>query len=964
MINYDVKDIALQRKKTHGFEEYRLDMIPNSIVVSDAASDLKMVDTSSFLANLPIQNYAYSSSLAALAYQAQTATTATSSLTSVSSSYATTASYAASASVSVTATSAQTAISASYAPTVPTISSSYAETASYALNVPPQSPSASWASQSLSSSFATFAQSAITANTATSSLTAVSASYAPSSPSISASYATTASFALNAGGQSPSASWASQSLSSSHLNTAGTIVITSPTGSWRIYGDSGELVITSSTSDGVVSMGFTGELYSNKGVVVYPPQGGGFLDYYIPKNTAAVWDSVGQLTSSLTTDTQIGYLSNSTGSIQEQLDGKVNVGDVVSNATTAEQIVTPQSQQLFGFVGSGGDHGILIRIDSNYDFIFGQSGGQVGFHAPNVFSTASWATNALNARTASFVTASNIFGAITNARSASFASSSLSASFVTASNVVGRVALAATAALASNAANVYIDRDTGSDFQPVVLTQFDGNFPDYNVLHRASMSYQPSTNTLRVASVEGTSSWANRAISASYAPSSGISSLSGSITASVIAPEVIFLASSSTGRNLVIKAGDLVNGDVGNTGGTLSLFGGVNNTGPTAGQIQIEGGAYDDGGSISIQGGVAGDTTSQGGMIFLRGGQTGTGRRANVGIGTIFPLSELHVSGSLLVDRTVSASIVSASAVVAKTPIYIGQGTGDGAVYLWSQEGGVFQAINCNDAGILVGTLGADYISVANSISAQGSISASAFRGNSFVGTASYALILTSPILSGILTTGSNTQNVEDQWGIANPAGAGIQLGAGTNVYLDGDIIAASGVFSGSLNGTASYANAALSASYAPSSPSVSASYALTASFALTAAGPFNNSASIGISIGDGTNYVMAGDSGFVTVPYNMVITSWTLLANASGSYIVNTLASTYDTYPVSSSITSTDIPSIQNNVKNRNLSVSLWTSSLNAGDILFFVVSASYTGSVLTSSATRLRLDIGGYRV
>ena len=76
-----------------------------------------------------------------------------------------------------TASWASQAVSASYAPSLPSISSSYALTSSYAL-------SASYVpvSPSISASYA------------------VSASYAPGSPSISASYALTASFALNGGG--------------------------------------------------------------------------------------------------------------------------------------------------------------------------------------------------------------------------------------------------------------------------------------------------------------------------------------------------------------------------------------------------------------------------------------------------------------------------------------------------------------------------------------------------------------------------------------------------------------------------------------------------------------------------------------------------------------------------------------------------------------------------------------------
>jgi len=88
---------------------------------------------------------------------------------------------------------------------------------------------------------------------------------------------------------------------------------------------------------------------------------------------------------------------------------------------------------------------------------------------------------------------------------------------------------------------------------------------------------------------------------------------------------------------------------------------------------------------------------------------------------------------------------------------------------------------------------------------------------------ASYALvaaIVTVPIISGLLTTGSlnvGTQPVIDQWGIATDSGSGIQIGAGFRVYFDGDGIFNNGLYvsesihalsgvTGSLQGSASYA--------------------------------------------------------------------------------------------------------------------------------------------------------------
>ena len=93
MVSYNIKDISLQRKKLHGFEEYKLATSANSVVVTNANNDLVMISTSSF---------------------------GTNSTSSISSSYALTASYAlnggSGGGSSVSSSWASQSLSASYAP--------------------------------------------------------------------------------------------------------------------------------------------------------------------------------------------------------------------------------------------------------------------------------------------------------------------------------------------------------------------------------------------------------------------------------------------------------------------------------------------------------------------------------------------------------------------------------------------------------------------------------------------------------------------------------------------------------------------------------------------------------------------------------------------------------------------------------------------------------------------------------
>lgn len=125
MINYNVKDIALQRKKSRGFEEYRLAMSPNTVAISNGNNDLVMIDTASFLANIQTQA---SSSWASQSLSSSYATTVGSVLGSSVIGYVSGADYATFSGLAENADQASIAISA-----VSATSASYARTSSVAM---------------------------------------------------------------------------------------------------------------------------------------------------------------------------------------------------------------------------------------------------------------------------------------------------------------------------------------------------------------------------------------------------------------------------------------------------------------------------------------------------------------------------------------------------------------------------------------------------------------------------------------------------------------------------------------------------------------------------------------------------------------------------------------------------------------------------------------------------------------
>jgi len=168
---------------------------------------------------------------------------------------------------------------------------------------------------------------------------------------------------------------------------------------------------------------------------------------------------------------------------------------------------------------------------------------------------------------------------------------------------------------------------------------------------------------------------------------------------------------------------------------------------------------------------------------------------------------------------------------------------------------------------------------------------------------------------------------------------------------ISGSLNVTNGI-TGSLLGTASYAE---TASYWSGSIDTS-SFALTASFATTASYT-SISRSFGITINGGGSAITTGIKSDIIIPYNMNISGYTMVADVSGSIVVDLWKSDYNIYPPTSasSITDNQKPSITNDIKSINTNLTNWTSSINAGDVIRFNVSSS-------STITKLTLIINGY--
>ena len=120
-----------------------------------------------------------------------------------------------------------------------------------------------------------------------------------------------------------------------------------------------------------------------------------------------------------------------------------------------------------------------------------------------------------------------------------------------------------------------------------------------------------------------------------------------------------------------------------------------------------------------------------------------------------------------------------------------------------------------------------------------------------------------------------------------------------------------------------------------------------------------NGQASFGVNIDGGGSVISTGIVADVIIPYDMVITSWTMVADQVGSIVIDIWKDTYDNYPsvVGDSITGSAKPTITSAIKGQTSSLTGWTTTVSAGDIARFNVDS-------VSTITRINLLVQGYKI
>lgn len=100
------------------------------------------------------------------------------------------------------------------------------------------------------------------------------------------------------------------------------------------------------------------------------------------------------------------------------------------------------------------------------------------------------------------------------------------------------------------------------------------------------------------------------------------------------------------------------------------------------------------------------------------------------------------------------------------------------------------------------------------------------------------------------------------------------------------------------------------------------------------------------IHMDGGGSVLTTGKTVWLVIPYNIRFSGWTLIADQSGSLVVDVNLSTYAAFPTTASIAGTEKPTLSSVQKNQDLSLTTWTDDgdVDQGEVLEFEIDSATT--------------------
>jgi len=110
-----------------------------------------------------------------------------------------------------------------------------------------------------------------------------------------------------------------------------------------------------------------------------------------------------------------------------------------------------------------------------------------------------------------------------------------------------------------------------------------------------------------------------------------------------------------------------------------------------------------------------------------------------------------------------------------------------------------------------------------------------------------------------------------------------------------------------------------------------------------------SNTRTLNFVIDGGGSAITTGVKGHIVIDGDYTITGWTVIADQSGSIVVDVNRATFSTFPTTASIAGTELPTLSSVQKAEDLALTSWTTTLSARDILEFEVDSATTVTRVT---------------
>lgn len=103
--------------------------------------------------------------------------------------------------------------------------------------------------------------------------------------------------------------------------------------------------------------------------------------------------------------------------------------------------------------------------------------------------------------------------------------------------------------------------------------------------------------------------------------------------------------------------------------------------------------------------------------------------------------------------------------------------------------------------------------------------------------------------------------------------------------------------------------------------------------------------------IDGGGSAITTGVKGDIMIPFDCTVQGWDIVADTSGSIVVDVWKDTYANFPptVADTVTGSEKPTLSSATKNQDLTLSSWTTSFSRGDWLRYNVDSITTVTRVT---------------